>query len=312
MRYLNELRDGEMVTETYLCKSKLSLQTKAGKNYFSLVLQDKSGSMDAKIWDMGPGIENFDAMDYVHVDGQVTLFQGSPQLNIRRLRKCREGEYDQAEYMPCTKKNVEEMYKELTGYISSVKNKYLKQLLEDTFVKDRDMIAKFKQHSAAKMLHHGFVGGLLEHTLGVTRLCAFAADTYPIINKDLLLAAAMFHDIGKLTEISPFPENGYTDEGELLGHIYIGAQYVEEKAKQIEGFPVNVRMELVHCILAHHGELEYGSPKKPAIVEALVLSMMDNLDAKVENMSEILEDVGPNKWTGFQKSFESNIRRTGE
>lgn len=312
MRYLKDLREGDMLSETYLCKSKQVLQTKAGKSYYSLVLQDKSGTVDGKIWDLGPGIDHFEAMDYIRVDAQVVSFQNALQMNIRRVHKCHEGEFDPREYMPCTEKDVKEMYQELTCYIKSMKNEYLRTLASNYFIEDKVAAKAFANHSAAKAVHHGFIGGLLEHTVSVTRLCDYIAKNYPVVNRDLLLTAAMFHDVGKIQELSTFPENDYTDAGQLLGHIYIGAELVGKLASEIPGFPEKLKHELIHCILAHHGELEFGSPKKPALVEALALSMADNLDAKLETMTELLGGTEEKGWLGFQKLFESNVRKTSE
>ena len=311
MRYLAELREGEMVKEAYLCKQLQTLKTKTGKSYYSITLQDKTGTFDGKVWELGQGIEHFETMDYIFIEGQVTSFQGALQLNIKRVRKCQEGEYDPADYMPMTTRSIEEMYKELTGYIAMVKEPHLQALLQAVFVEDQELAKRFTRHSAAKAVHHGFIGGLLEHTVSVAKLCAFMADTYTILNKDLLLTAAMLHDIGKLEEISPFPENDYTDDGNLLGHIYIGAAKVSERCHAISGFPKKLEAELVHCILAHHGELEYGSPKKPALAEALALNMADNTDAKMETMKEIFAGADPKQeWVGYQRLFESNLKRT--
>lgn len=311
MRYINGLHDGEMVHEIYYCKSRADLKTKAGKNYISVSLQDKTGILDGKIWDITSGIEHFSEKDYILVEGQITIFQGSLQLNIRRLRKCQEGEYDPKEYMPCSKKDIEEMYRDILNLVSSVKNPYLGILLKKYFIEDSDFVKTFKSHSAAKTVHHGFIGGLLEHTLSVAKLCDAVAAQYPIIKRDLLVTAALFHDMGKLKELSAFPDNDYTDEGQLLGHIYLGAEIVGQSINEIPDFPVKLAYELKHCILAHHGELEFGSPKKPAIIEALALSFVDNLDAKMESMTEILE-AGEEKqeWLGFNRWIDSNVRRT--
>lgn len=312
MRYLKDLREGDMLSETYLCKNKQVLQTKAGKSYYSLILQDKSGTVDGKIWDLGPGIDHFEAMDYIRVDAQVVSFQNSLQMNIRRVHKCHEGEYDPKEYMPCTDKDVKELYQELTCYIKSMKNEYLRTLAANYFIEDKAAAKAFANHSAAKAVHHGFIGGLLEHTVSVTRMCDYIAKNYPVVNRDLLLTAAMFHDVGKLQELSTFPENDYTDAGQLLGHIYIGAELISRLASEIPGFPEKLKHELMHCILAHHGELEFGSPKKPALVEALALSMADNLDAKLETMTELFNGTEDKGWLGFQKLFDSNVRKTSE
>ena len=312
MKFIETLREGERINEIYLCKFKQAALTKSGKPYDNVILQDKTGTLDAKIWDPGSvGIDEFEPMDYVYVAGDVTSFQGNLQLSIKRVRKVGEGEYEPENYLPVTDKDIDEMYKEMMGYINSIKNTYLSKLLH-MFFDDEAFAKAFKFHSAAKSVHHGFVGGLLEHTVSVTRNCNYFAENYPFLNRDLLLTAAMFHDIGKLKELSTFPENDYTDAGQLLGHIMIGAEWIGDKIREIDGFPVVLANELKHCILAHHGELEYGSPKKPALVEALALSFADNLDAKMETVREILAGVPENnlQWQGFNRLLDSNIRRT--
>ena len=313
MKYIAQLTEGERINEIYLCRKKQSALTKAGKPYESLMLQDKTGTLDAKIWDPGSlGIDDFDELDYIAVTGDVTSFQGAYQLNIKRLRKAQQGEYLPEDYLPCSDKDVDLMYAELLGFIQSVRAPYLRQLLESFFVQEEGFAKNFKFHSAAKSVHHGFVGGLLEHTLGVTKNCDYFAQAYPMLDRDLLITAAIFHDIGKLSELSAFPRNDYTDEGQLLGHIMIGAQMVSDRIRTIAGFPETKARELLHCILSHHGELEFGSPKKPALMEALALSFADNVDAKLETMKEALSGAGPAnlQWQGYNRMLESNIRRT--
>ena len=314
MRYIDTFREGMHIADVYLCKNKQIALTKNGKEYGNLVMQDKTGTIDAKVWDLGsPGVGEFETMDYVHVEADVTLFQNSFQLNVRRIRRAQEGEYVEADYLPVSKKDIKKMYEELLGYIRSVKNPYLQKLLCGYFVENAAFAKAFQFHSAAKTVHHGFVGGLLEHTLSVTRLCDYYAGYYPMINRDLLLTAAIFHDIGKTRELSRFPENDYTDDGQLLGHIIIGTEMVGESIRSIPGFPEKLATELKHCILAHHGELEYGSPKKPALLEALALNFADNTDAKMETMIEALRSGGDNKgWLGYNRLLESNIRKTTE
>lgn len=315
MKYIESLREGERINEVFLCKQKQSALTKAGKPYDNVILQDKTGTLDAKIWEPGSvGIDEFESLDYIDVMGDITSFQGALQLNIKRVRKVQEGEYDPKDYLPVSEYDVDEMYNELTGYIKSMENPYLKKLVGSFFIEDADFEKRFKFHSAAKTVHHGFVGGLLEHTLGVTRHCNYFATAYPMLNRDLLLAAAMFHDIGKLEELSVFPENDYTDEGQLLGHIMIGAEMVGERIRTIPDFPVRLGNELKHCILAHHGELEYGSPKKPALAEAVALSFADNFDAKMETLKELFNNVpdGSTEWLGYNRLMESNIRKASK
>ena len=293
MKFINELREGEKISGIYLCKHKQAAVTKNGKPYENLILQDKTGTIDGKIWEPNSlGIDEFDPLDYIDVVGDVTSFQGSLQVSIKRARKAGEGEYDPGNYLPVSDKNVDTMYQELLGCAAQVKNPYLHRLLMSFFEEDEEFVRAFKGNSAAKTVHHGFIGGLLEHTLSVTKLCQYYCKTYPILNQDLLLTSAMLHDIGKTKELSPFPKNDYTDDGQLLGHIMIGAEMVHDKAREIPGFPEKLESEVKHCILAHHGELEYGSPKKPALAEAVALNLADNTDAKMETLTEIFNGAG--------------------
>ena len=313
MHFIKDLKEGENVSEIYLCKQKQALKTKAGKSYYSLLLQDQSGTVDAKIWELNPGIGHFEPLDFIKIEGNVTSFQGALQLNIRRVRKAQEMEYNAADYMPVSRYNIEDMYKELLDYVKKVSEPHLRALLEMFFVQDKEFITSFKNHSAAKSVHHGFVGGLLEHTLSVTKLCDFYTTRYPLLNKDLLLTSAMCHDIGKTQELSLFPENDYTDDGQLIGHIVIGVEMIHDKIREISGFPKVLENELKHCIVAHHGELEYGSPKKPALMEAMALNLADNTDAKMETMTELFDAAPDNlEWMGFNRFMDSNIRKTSK
>lgn len=314
MRFLNELHEGDRISGIYLCKQKTSAVTKNGKPYENIILQDKTGIMDGKIWDPNSlGIDDFDALDYIDVMGDVTSFAGAMQLNIKRVRKAAEDEYDPADYLPVSENSTDDMYSQLTAFINSVKNPYLSTLLKMLFVEDAEFIKVFEGHSAAKTVHHGFIGGLLEHTLGVARLCDYMVQAYPVLNRDLLITAALLHDIGKTRELSAFPMNDYTDEGQLLGHIYMGAQMIHDLAGKIPGFPEVLKNEVIHCILSHHGELEYGSPKKPALAEAVALNLADNTDARMETITEIFAaDKGKKDWLGYNRILETNLRRTGE
>ncbi len=311
MKYIKDYKDGDRIFDIYLCKHKLSAVTKNGKPYESLILQDKTGTIDAKIWDPNnAGIADFDVLDYIEVYGDITSFQGALQVNVKRIRKCQEGEFNPADYLPVSKFNIEEMYEELLDYISKVENPYLKNLLKAFFEEDQAFVLAFKKSSAAKTIHHSFVGGLLQHTLSVVRLCEYYCQAYPLLNKDLLISAAIFHDIGKTKEISLFPQNDYTDEGQFLGHIVIGTEMVGEKINKIPDFPALLASELKHCILSHHGEYEFGSPKKPAIMEAVALSFADNTDAKLQTFTEMLENSAETGWMGFNRLFDSNVRGT--
>ena len=312
MKYLNELKEGDRISDVYLCKHKQSAVTKNGKSYENVILQDKTGTMDAKVWDPNnPGIAEFDAMDYVEVVGEVNSFMGALQVNVKRIRVCREGEYNPADYLPVSEKSVDGMFQELLGIIGSIGNAYLKALLKSFFEEDEKFVASFKKSSAAKAVHHGFVGGLLEHTLSVTKLCDYYCTAYPMLKRDLLLTAAMCHDIGKVKELSAFPINDYTDDGQFLGHIVMGSQMVAEKAAQIPDFPHALLIQVQHCILSHHGKYEYGSPKLPALMEAVALNYADDTDAKMETFKEILNSSAGNmEWLGYNRLFESNLKAT--
>lgn len=311
MSFIKDLHEGDIVKGIFLCKNKKTCQKPTGKSYYSLTLQDKTGTLDGRVWNLTSGINHFEEMDYINVKGKMVLFQNSLQLHIDQIRKCSEGEYVPADYVPTSEKGIEVMYDQLIGYINSIENKYLQQLATYFFVENQEFKQRFICHSAAKNVHHSFQGGLLEHTLGVIKFCDHMANHYPMIQRDLLLTAAMFHDLGKVYEISPFPENDYTDDGQLLGHIMIGCELLSEQIRNMNGFPHKLASELKHCILAHHGALAYGSPKLPSTIEALALSLADNADARLETMTKALE-AGDSKseWVGYNRFFETNIRRS--
>ena len=316
MRFINEMHEGDHVTGIYLCRQKTLAQTKNGKDYENVTLSDRTGSLNCKIWDPNSmGIGDFQVNDYVEVHGRISVYNGALQMSIDRARKTSPDTIDPADYLPVASRSIDEMYKALLLHVDSIKTPYYRLLMDSFFVEDQDFIRAFKSHSAAKTIHHGFVGGLLQHTLAVCDLCAFYCTRYPKLDHDLLICAALCHDIGKTRELSEFPANDYTDAGQLIGHIVIGVEMIDEKIAQIKGFPKVKADQLRHCILAHHGEFEYGSPKKPALIEAVALNFADNTDAKLEAFTEILEsasNVPGNgiRWLGVNRLFESNIRPT--
>ncbi|MCM1087369.1 MAG: HD domain-containing protein [Muribaculaceae bacterium] len=308
MKYIKDYKEGDRMSDIYLCKYKQAAVTKNGKPYDNVILQDKTGTVDAKVWDPNNvGIEEFDSLDYIEVYGEVNCFQGALQVNVKRIRRCKEGEYDPAEYLPVSDKNIDAMMEELLQYIDSIQNPYLQQLLQAFFIEDENFKKAFCASSAAKTVHHAFLGGLLEHTLSVVKLCDYYCKQYPLLKRDLLLCAAICHDIGKTRELSAFPKNDYTDDGQFLGHIVIGTEMVGEKIRDIEGFPPVLANELKHCILSHHGEYEFGSPKKPAIMEAVALNFADNTDAKLQTFTELINNAKDTGWLGFNRLFDSNV-----
>ncbi|MCR5374061.1 MAG: HD domain-containing protein [Lachnospiraceae bacterium] len=316
MRYIETLKEGMNVQDIYLCKQRrCALVTKNGKQYDDIILQDKTGVINGKIWEpYSGGIDECDDLDYVEVSGKVTEFNGSLQIRVERLRKVHEGEYVPSDYIPMSEYDIEEMFGKVLKLVESVKNPYLNALLKHFFVEDEKMVKAYKHQSAAKSIHHGFVGGLLEHSLSVAVSCNYIAEHYKFLNRDLLITAALLHDIGKTREFSAFPLNDYTDEGNLLGHIVMGSEMVGEAAKDIEGFPEALLNELKHCILSHHGKLEFGSPKKPALVEAVALNFADDMDAKLEYYKELMNApvTESGEWMGYNRFFETNVRRTTE
>jgi 3'-5' exoribonuclease len=311
MRYLEDVRENEHIIEHYLCRQKQHLKTRSGKTYLSLRLSDKTGQMDAKVWEMNNDIQNFEEGDMIKIDAQVVNYQNELQLKIIKLRKSNEGEYIPLNYVPCTEKDIDMLYEEVTEFIKSIQHSKLRTLLERMLINNREQAEAFKIHSAAKQMHHSYMGGLIEHTLNVAQICDFMTGRHKHVNRDLLITSALLHDIGKIYELSPMPMNDYTDDGQMLGHITIGVEMISEEVRNIPGFPHDLASLLKHSILAHHGEYEFGSPKLPATIEAFLLHCADNMDAKVKTFEEILDKdstVGP--WTGYQKMLNRYIRRS--
>lgn len=312
MRYIKELTDGERVIDFYFCRQRQSMKSqKTGKNYLSLTLSDKTGTISGKVWDLNRDIQSFNEGDYIKIDANVQTFNNELQLNIRKIRKAQEGEYDEANYIPTTDKNIDELFSKLTSFISSIENKYIKELLTNIFINNKAISEAFKKHTAAKAMHHNYMGGLLEHTISVTGLCDAFSKHYDSVNRDVLIASALLHDIAKLKELSNFPNIDYTDDGELLGHIVMGSEYIGKEADKIEGFPHELRSILQHNILAHHGEYEYGSPKLPRTIEAFLLHCADDTDAKMKMFETAIADNNTSSpWAGYNKILARNIRKT--
>lgn len=311
MRYIGDLKTDEMVIEHYLCKKKQILKSRSGKNYLSLLLQDKTGTINAKVWELNNNIQSFEENDFIKIDGNVLTYQSELQLTIRKIRRSEEGEYDPKDYIPTTDKDIEELFKKLIDIILSIKNPFIKSLLENIYIKNDELSERFKTHSAAKSMHHNYMGGLLEHSLSICQICDFLSSHYPFADRDILIASALLHDVGKMFELSPFPDNDYTDDGQLLGHIIIGTELVTSESSKIEGFPHELKSLLKHSILAHHGEYEFGSPKRPKTIEAFIIHCVDELDAKLKIYEEsIAADNTTGNWVGYHKMLARNIRKS--
>lgn len=310
MKYINTLKDGDTITEKYLCKFKQELKNRNGKPYYALKLQDKTGMLEAKVWDINKNIGDFEVFDYIEVEGSVIIYQEEYQLNVHKIAKANPEELDQSDYIPATLKDVEVLIEDLMGLIGRVKNVYIRALLESFFLEE-PFINKFKSHSAAKSVHHGYLGGLLEHTVTVAKIGENLCEHYPIANKELVIAGCLLHDIGKLHELSPFPENDYTDMGNMMGHIPMGVEMIHDHIKEIEGFPLELGLLIKHIILSHHGEYEFGSPKRPKTIEAMIVHSADNTDSRIKIIEEVLlADTSNNEYAGYNRILNRNIRKS--
>ena len=268
-----QMQRGMDVEGFYLLKAAFAKVTASGKPFLSAVLADTSGTIEAKVWDYSGPIGERDVGKVLKVRGSVSDYRGMPQLTVDKLRLAEDNDrVDVSKLVSVAPIDREAGYDEVKALVSTIEDADYRAVCEEML---RRHEAAFRTIPAAKSVHHGFVGGLLEHTLSVVKMCDYFSKQYPALNRDLLLTAAMFHDIGKTKELSAFPENDYTDDGQLLGHIIIGSQMVKERIDTMPGFPKKLESELIHCILAHHGELEYGSPKKPALIEAMALNLAD-------------------------------------
>ncbi len=304
---IGEMKPGESVKGYYLCKFKQIFKNKNGKDYCGVKLQDSSGNLDAKIWCLNSSILPFEVDDIVSLEGETILYQDNLQLNINKIQKADSG-YDLKDFIPHTKRNVEELEKDLMDLIDMVSNKFVKKLLENVFL-DENIYNKFLEQSAGKSVHHAHLNGLLEHTIVVTKLGVNMANLYESANKDMVIAGCLLHDIGKLRELTSFPKNDYSDEGQLIGHIVIGAEIIHDYASKIDEFPSEIELLLKHIILAHHGEYEYASPKRPKCIEAMIVHLSDLADSRLKMFDEFLDTNQDEPYVGYHKLLSRNIRR---
>ncbi|MFH2011937.1 MAG: HD domain-containing protein [Pseudomonadota bacterium] len=307
--FIEDIRENNKIDSIFLVKGKNLGTSKNGKPYLNLKLGDKTGEIEARVWENATTLSTlFEKDDFIKVKSRVTRYQNDLQLVIFDLERCPKEEIFIDDFLPRTNKNIEMMFGELVGIYKEVKNIYLKELLE-TFFEDEEFTKMFKIAPAAKGLHHVYIGGLLEHTLTVGKLILDVAKHYKGINADLLLTGGILHDIGKIYELSYEGSFDYTDEGRLLGHITIGVEMIEDKIVGIPDFPSELAMLLKHLILSHHGYYEYGSPKRPKTQEAIILYYLDDMDSKVRGFQEFIEKEKDNnsKWTGYHRFFERFI-----
>jgi 3'-5' exoribonuclease len=288
--YVNELEPNRVITTSFLVHSKEIRQKKTGELYLSLLLGDRTGELDAKMWDnVQEVLDAFDRDDFVKVKGLVQIFHNRPQLTVHKIRRMDDSEVDFSDYFPSSKRDPEDMWRELRGIVGAMTNPHLKALLE-AMLDDPDIALRYRRAPAAKQIHHAFLGGLIEHVLSLCALARLAAGHYPQVDIDLLLTGVVLHDIGKIYELNYERGFSYSSEGQLLGHIHIGIRMVADKLRQLPDFPAGLRSLVEHMILSHHGKLEFGSPKLPGFPEALLLHYLDDMDSKMECMRALIEN----------------------
>jgi len=307
-RFVKDIKEGEQVRDLFLVAGKALLTSNAGKPYLSLQLRDRTGQIEGRVWDRAEEIgKRFDRDDVVEASGSAIAYQGRVQLKVHDVRRDEAGAKDLSEYLPVTRKGIDPLWRTLQEYIAQVRDPELKRLLSTVFADppETDVARRFRQAPGGKTMHHDYIGGLLEHTVSVAGICRFLASHYEGVDGDLLLAGALLHDVGKVHELSYQGTFDYTDEGRLLGHLYMGAEYLDRVCASLPGFPAEKAVLLKHMILSHHGELEYGSPKRPKTLEGVLLHFVENMDAKATAFADAIADLREGaRWTDYQRMFE--------
>lgn len=304
--------ENQTITALFVVASKQVKPKKSGEPYLALTLSDRTGTIEAKMWDGVPeAMHTFDQDDFIKVRGLINKYNNRFQLTIHKLRKCDEQEIDFTDYLPATKKNVEELWTKVAAYVESFQNPHLKALIK-AFMADPDIAKAYKCAPAAKTLHHAFIGGLLEHVVSLMDACDLILRNYPHLNRDLVLTGVFLHDIGKVHELAYARSFSYTTEGQLLGHMIIELDMLHKKLLGLPDFPAELKVLVEHLIISHHGQYEFGSPKLPMFPEALLLHYMDDLDSKIESMRAHFErEIGSEaEWAGYNPSMGRPLLNT--
>lgn len=306
--YIKDIRAGDKISDTFLVAEKNMAVSQKGSPYLNLRLKDRTGEMEGRVWDNAVELGKlFNKGDFIHIRSKAASYRNAIQLSISHVKKIGGSEIDPSDFLPASRFDPDKMFEDLMGFVEKVNTPCLKELLYE-FFKDEDIAGRFRKAPAAKGLHHCYISGLLEHTLSVTRLIDMVADHYEGVSRDLLITGSILHDIGKIQELSFDSMIDYTDKGRLVGHIVIGVEMMDAKVANIEDFPEQLAMELKHILLSHHGILEYGSPKRPKTLEALVIHYIDDLDAKMNAFQEFIEGSDDDSdWTPFHRLFERFI-----
>lgn len=299
------LQENKVITSSFVVASKQVKPKKNGEPYLALTLADRTGHLEAKMWDnVGEFIDAFEQDDFLKVKGLINKYKNRFQLTIHKLRRLGEAEIDYSDYLPKATKDIGELWQTLAGYVATFQNPHLKALLE-LFMADPEIAERYRNAPAAKSLHHAYIGGLLDHVVSLTRLCDTVSQQYPQINRDLLLTGAFLHDIGKIYELTYNRSFSYTTRGQLLGHMIIELEMLQEKLAKLPDFPPEMKTLLEHLIISHHGQYDFGSPKLPMFPEALMLHYLDDLDSKMEAMRAHYAREGEleGPWTSYNASL---------
>ena len=301
-----DIRDRDLVETVFLVKDKIIAMAKNGKPYLTLKLMDKTGEVDAKVWDNADEVGAlFDRNDFLAVRAKASVYLGKMQLIVSELKRVPEDSVELADFLPETERDINAMVAELHALIATLKDPELGRLMH-AFFQDPELLAQYRVAPAAKGMHHVYLGGLLEHSLAVAKLVDAMVPLYDGLNRDLLIVGALLHDIGKVREMTYLRCFDYSDEGKLIGHITIGVEMLQERISKLPGFPAELAMLLKHMILSHHGQYEYGSPKRPKTLEATILSYLDDLDSKINGIRTHIRKEPDNlsRWTSYHRLYD--------
>jgi len=304
--YVEQIRERDQLESIFLVRDKITAMAKNGKPYMTLKLMDRTGEVEGRIWDRVDQLSScFEKDDFVQVVAKASVYLGKMQIVVQDLRKIDDSVVDLADFLPVSSRDQQEMRRELENLLMTLVDPHIDGLLR-SFFDDQEFYHRYSLAPAAKGMHHVYLGGLLEHSLAVAALASDMAKRYPQVNRDLLIAGALLHDVGKVEELSYQRSFDYTDEGKLLGHIIIGVQMIEEHVRQIAGFPPQLAVLLKHLLLSHHGQYEFGSPKRPKFIEAVILSFIDDIDSKINGIQTHIEKE-PNRdgnWTSYHRLYD--------
>ncbi|NTW04503.1 MAG: HD domain-containing protein [Peptococcaceae bacterium] len=306
-----DLKNGMKIISRYLLTSKKIIPFKGKQGFFlALTLEDSSGQIEAKIWDRAEEIKDTISIGSVlEVKGEVREYNSSLQLNILSFRVCLEEEYISRDFLPVSPRNIDQMTSELRGIIDTIQDNNIKKLVDD-FFNDSDWLKRFQTAPAAKANHQAYLGGLLEHTLNITKAALEMVKLYPVLDRDLMIIGSVFHDIGKISEYSYEKTIDFTDEGRLLGHIIVGVNEVDKRISNMEvPFPQELRLKILHIITSHHGQYEWQSPKKPKFIEAAAIHILDNFDTVIDMFTKIKdeENTEDSDWSPWVRNLERRV-----